>query len=119
MPIKVRMAALPGESFRFAIERVGDGAQFDFDKGIFVPGGPILFDIPLVEDKLFPGRYTLNAPHQQMAQFTGTPTCCFWLLQSKGGRYEIVYLESGIVNPPFTILNDFAMLAITEPTAQF
>lgn len=119
MPIKVRMAATPGQSFRFGIERMGDAAQFNFDTGTFVTAPPVILDIPLVEDKTCPGRYTLNAPHQQAGQFNGGAVCAFWLFQSINGAYSMSYLQSGIVTLPFTLLGDVMLITITDPVTPF
>jgi len=122
MAIHVRMAAEYNRAFSLGVERIGDNAQFNFTSGAFETAASPMMVFPFTQDPKTPGRYTIEAPHQQLLQFKGDE-CCFWLFRSNGepgpNNLETVYLESGSVTLPFTLDSDLFVVNITEPTAAF
>jgi hypothetical protein len=122
MAIHVRMAAEYNRAFYLGIERIEDNAQFNFATGAFETAASPMLVYPFTQDPKTPGRYTIEAPHQKLLQFNGSEFC-FWLFRSNGqqpgqNNLETVWLESGTATLPFT-LDDFLVINITEPTADF
>jgi hypothetical protein len=126
MAIKARMAAESNRDFFLGIERTGDGALFNFAKGAFeATESPMKLPstlYPFSQDPEFPGRYTIDAPHQQLLQFNGV-ACCFWLIRNTGqptpNHLETVWMESAILTPSSLLDQNLIVLSLTEPQTAF
>jgi hypothetical protein len=116
------MAANSNRGYFLGIERIADNAQFNFSSGAFETAASPMLMYPFTQDPKLPGRYMIEAPHQQLLQFNGID-CCFWLFRSNGqaapNDMETVWLESGSVSLPFVLNDDVYVISISEPQAAF